>query len=261
MASIPSLSLSDKEDELEIPVENIPNSAADTSASLVGKFLTDKPIRGHMMTTKMAEFWHPGRGVNIKEIEPNLFTFKFFHFRDMQTILKKGPWYFDNNLQILNTLPDNTPAQSVPLQSVPFWVRIHDVLVGFMTERVGKDLGNFIGEFLEYDVKNSANHLRSYMRIRVLLDVSKPLKRQKKIKRLGGDSQIVKFKYERLGNFCYYCGVLGHIEDYCDKLYSVDSDDGVRYRGPELHVEKLKNEGRGSRWLREEGQEWRLMSQ
>lgn len=229
MASIPNLSLSDEEEELEILIENIPNNTADTSASLVGKFLTDKPIRGHMMTAKMAEFWHPGRGVNIKEIEPNLFTFKFFHFRDMQTILKKGPWYFDNNLLILNTLPDNTPAQSVPLLSVSFWVRIHDVPVGFMTERVGKDLGNFIGEFLEYDVKNSANHLRSYMRIRVLLDVSKPLKRQKKIKRPGGDSQIVKFKYERLGNFCYYCGALGHIEDYCDKLYSIDSDDGVRY--------------------------------
>ena len=95
----------------------------------------------------------------------------------MQTILKKGPWYFDNNLLILNTLPDNTPEQSLPLQSVPLWVRIHHVLVGFMTERVGKDLGNFIGEFLEYDVKNGVNHLRSYMRIRVLLDVSKPLKR------------------------------------------------------------------------------------
>lgn len=38
------------------------------------------------------------------------------------------------------------------------------------------------------------------MRIRVLLDITKPLKRQKKIKKQGGDSSFIKFKYERLGN-------------------------------------------------------------
>lgn len=255
-ASMSSLSLSDEEEELEIPIETVPNPTVDTSASLVGRFLTDKPIRGHMMTTKIAEFWHPGRGVNIKEIEQNLFTFKFFHYRDMQTVLKRGPWYFDNNLLVLDALPDNTPPQTVPLLSVPFWVRIHDVPTAFMTERVGKDLGNFIGEFLEYDVKNSSNHLRQYMRIRVLLNVTKPLKRQKKIKRPGGDTLTVRFKYERLGNFCYYCGILGHIEDYCDKLYAVESDDGIRHWGSEIRVENQKNSNKESRWLREEGQDW-----
>jgi hypothetical protein len=162
-----------------------------------------------MMTSIMAEFWHPGRGVNMKEIEPNLFTFKFFHYRDMQTILKKGPWYFDNNLLILDILPENTPPQSIPLISIPFWVQISDIPAGFMAEKVGKDLGNFIEDFLEYDAKNSANHLRSHMRIRVLLDVTNPLKRQKKIKRPGGESHTVRFTYERLGNFCYYSACWG----------------------------------------------------
>jgi len=50
-----------------------------------------------------------------------------------------------------------------------------------MSEKAGKNIVNFMGEFLEYDAKNNSNFLRSYMRIRVLLDVTKPLKRQKKI--------------------------------------------------------------------------------
>jgi len=54
-----------------------------------------------------------------------------------------------------------------------------------MSEKVGKDIANFIGEFFEYDAKNNSNYLRSYMKIRVLLDVGKPLKRMKKNQAAG----------------------------------------------------------------------------
>jgi len=57
---------------------------------------------------------------------------------------------------------------------------VHDIPSGIMIEKVETDFVNYIGEFLEYNAKNNSNHLRSYMRIRVMLDFTKPLKRQKK---------------------------------------------------------------------------------
>lgn len=45
-------------------------------------------------------------------------------------------------------------SRDIPLYKGPFWIRVHDVLVGFMSEDVGKSLENFIGEFLEYDSHN-----------------------------------------------------------------------------------------------------------
>jgi len=91
------------------------------------------------------------------------------------------------------------------------------------------------------------------MKICVLLEVTKPLKRMKNIKRPRGESSIIKFKYEWLGNFCYFYGMLGHIEDYCEKLYSLSTDDGIRIWGPELRVEKQHNNGGGANKLRDEG--------
>jgi hypothetical protein len=38
----------------------------------------------------------------------------------------------------------------------------------------------------------------------------------------------VNIKYECIGIYCYYCGLLGHTEDSCEKLYDVQEDDGVR---------------------------------
>ena len=50
-----------------------------------------------------------------------------------------------------------------------------------MSETVGKLLGDFFGEFLEYDSKNNSSLWREFMCIKVRLDVRMPLKRKKKI--------------------------------------------------------------------------------
>jgi len=246
MASVNQLSLSDEEDELNLQLEVPPVITTDPNLRLMGRFLTNRPIRSYMMMEKIKTFWNPVKGVEIQEVEPGLYSFQFNHHLDMNRILKKGPWYFDNHLLILDILPEDGNSRQMNLQFVQFWIQIHDIPIGLMSEKVGKDIGNFIGEFLEYDAKNNSNHLRSYMRIRVLLDVTKPLKRQKKIKKPGGDSGYIRFKYERLGNYCYFCGMLGHIEDFCEKLYDLQEDDGTRLWGPELHADKQRSSGGGA---------------
>ncbi|MCH91699.1 hypothetical protein A2U01_0012628 [Trifolium medium] len=94
------------------------------------------------------------------------------------------------------------------------------------------------------------------MRIRVMVDVRKPLVRSKKEKKKkGADAIIVQLKYERLGIFCYYCRLLCHTEDGCTQLFSIVEDDCVRSWGPELRVEvRQRNSNSGGRWLRTEGQ-------
>ncbi|MCI04686.1 hypothetical protein A2U01_0025733, partial [Trifolium medium] len=110
------------------------------------------------------------------------------------------------------------------------------------------------GEFLEYDEKNENMAWVKYMRLRVLVDIRLPLKKSKKIKKPGGESKVVIFKYERLGTYCYICGMLGHSEMHCPKLF--DAPDVVLKRewGPELRAEMgRKQSGGASKWLRDEG--------
>jgi hypothetical protein len=88
-----------------------------------------------------------------------------------------------------------------------------------------------------------------------MVDVRKPLVRSKRVKKVGADAITVQLKYERLGIFCYYCGILGHTEDGCNQLFSMEEDNGVREWGPELRVEVCRrNANGGGRWLRTEGQ-------
>ncbi|MBA0551046.1 hypothetical protein Golob_021949 [Gossypium lobatum] len=59
--------------------------------------------------------------------------------------------------------------------------KIHDVLTGFFSEILAKQLGNFIGKFLEYDGTDLGKGNQNFLRIRVQLDVRLPLKRKKQV--------------------------------------------------------------------------------
>ena len=52
-----------------------------------------------------------------------------------------------------------------------------------------------------------------YIRARVLIDIRRPLKRGFKLMGEGESFTWIQFKYERLANFCYCCGRLGHERD------------------------------------------------
>ncbi|MCI28111.1 hypothetical protein A2U01_0049311, partial [Trifolium medium] len=88
----------------------------------------------------------------------------------------------------------------------------------------------------------------------VRVDVRRPLKIEKKIILNGGRGGVVKFKYERLGLFCFVCGVIGHSENKCEVKYAMEMDDGRRDWSNEIRAKVCRPGGRAdSRWLRDEG--------
>jgi hypothetical protein len=236
--------------ELEVGEEE---EVGDLRWCLAGRFLGDKPIHANSMMVRMADVWRPVKGVSIKEAKPGLFLFCFNHQFDMEEVLKNGPWMFDNQLLIMERVQLGVQIENIPLTHADFWVQIHDLPTGFMTEKVGIKLGNYIGLFTEYDKNNNSSFWRQYMRLRVKMDVCAPLKKDTKVKDRLGNLCTVKFKYERLGIFCFVCGVMGHAENRCAVRFAMESDDGSRGWSNELRAETRRVAGRpSSRWLVEE---------
>jgi len=59
--------------------------------------------------------------------------------------------------------------------------------------------------------------MRLFMRIWVALNVNEPLKRSMVFEKEDRNAVHVHFKYERLGVFCYICGIMGHTDNFCPK--------------------------------------------
>ncbi|EEF50082.1 conserved hypothetical protein [Ricinus communis] len=97
------LSVFDEEEEeliLDTPVENV--SINNLEFYPVGRFLTDRNVNFLAMKHRLTSLWRPGKGVCIKELNPQRFLFQFFHVIDMQCVLDRGPWTFDGHLLVLH---------------------------------------------------------------------------------------------------------------------------------------------------------------
>jgi hypothetical protein len=219
---------------------------------LVGKFLADRPVRTHIMKERLANLWRPVKGVMITPIESNKFLFQFFHNLDMGRVIVDGPWSFDNFMLALRKVSPGEDPLSVPLSTIEMWVQIHNLPYGFMCKPIGELIGSYLGNFLEYDEDNNWGPWRKYMRIKVALDVNVPLKKDWAIRKDGGDWVKVMFKYERLGIFCFLCGIIGHTENCCERKFEDDYVEGVRGWGNFLKAEPGRNGGATvNRWLRD----------
>lgn len=138
---------------------------------LVGRFLTDKSLNDRAMKSKIADIWHPARGINIKDLKPGIYLFPFYHGDDMEWVLNGGPWSFDSAMLVLSKIGIGENPLEVPLFKLQFWIQLFGVPAGLMTEAAGTQLGNFFGSFISYDPNNNSSICRECMRIKISIDV------------------------------------------------------------------------------------------
>lgn len=77
---------------------------------------------------------------------------------------------------------------------------------------------------MKSDDRNFDGSLRTFYRIRVAIDVSKPLKKGMKLKKNSGEWSTVEFRYERLPTFCFLCGIIGPLSQDVTNARFVDGE-------------------------------------
>lgn len=217
---------------------------------LVGKFISDGVVDFSAMQQTMAALWRPGRGVYIKELDANLYLFQFYHELDVRRVLDGSPWSFNRRALIIKRMEGNNP-RCMQLDSLDLWVQIHELPVGCMSERVIQEVGNFVGTYVESCPKNFVGGWKEYMRVRVRINLAKPLKRRMKVRKSGNDWQWIVFKYENVPNFCFICGLLGHSDKFCGRLFDTPENEIVKPYGTWMRASfHRQTKLIGAKWLR-----------
>lgn len=194
------------------------------SLRLVGRILTEKALNFDAVKRTLLHIWSLKNGVVICAIGANLFLFQFFHWKDREKILLGRPWCFENKLIVLQEMDkDYIPADMV-LNFSPFWIRLYDVPFGYRSEERVCAIAKSVGPVLE--VEDDFFALNQFCRVRVMVDVTKPLRRFQMIKLRGESLVKVIIKYERLPFFCFLCGLMSHTEKDCTSVSDEDREAG-----------------------------------
>lgn len=101
-------------------------------------------------------------------------------------------------------------VKHIKLKEDALWVRIYDLLLMVRNIYIGELIVNTLGCFEEVDLEPDKYDWDEYMRVRIMLDIMKPLLRKKKFMIEGLDLMWISFTYEQLQDFCYWYRMIGH---------------------------------------------------
>ncbi|MBA0740671.1 hypothetical protein Gogos_013863 [Gossypium gossypioides] len=105
----------------------------------------------------------------------------------------------------------------VSLKNGVILVRFSNIPQELMDRKMALEVGNAIWELLPIDWSNKDGGWTEYIRIRIIIDIQKLLRRVVHYVNHDGVELVYSFRYEWLPRFCYICSLLGHSTQKCEK--------------------------------------------
>ncbi|KAI8031497.1 hypothetical protein LOK49_LG01G02409 [Camellia lanceoleosa] len=161
--------------------------------------------------------------------------FQFSDPADRQKVLMEAPWSVMGYLMVLQPLATGKSVEEIDFKWSPFWIQVHGLPVAKLTRQNGEIIGRRIGNLVRVEALHDGLLLeRSFLRLRVEVDVSELLPWGFILQHHGSEDKEswISYKYERLSDFCYDCGRLGHDKSSSKSVSCVEGQQSDY--GPEL---------------------------
>jgi hypothetical protein len=195
--------------------KDVENLKEETKWMAVMRLQTTKPFSATSLKKTLRFAWAPAQEVSFRDIEGNRFLVQASCLGDWKRITEQGPWLFRDYGLLVEKYDGSCRAGAVELNRIHAWARIYDVPELYRRKHMIMGLAESIGQVLAVDMNGSSFEGGDHVRIRVWLDVRKPLTRFVSFKPEGSAQVIMRVKYEKIARYCAICGLLGHEQEEC----------------------------------------------
>ncbi|RYQ82719.1 hypothetical protein Ahy_B10g101285 [Arachis hypogaea] len=210
---------------------------------LVGRILTEKNVNKITVKKSIKRMWGEPQGLIISSMGTNTYLFNFKHEEDAIRIHGEGPWRVDGHMLSLKWWSSELSFEEVCYNSIAIWVQIHALPLEKLNKSNAEKIGTSLGKLIEVeDPYVDRNLLRNFLRVKVEVNALEQLKTGFQYKRNNSRYSWASFKYERLYDYCYNCGRIGHDRRSCrkEKAMAIDKSNLLRY-GPDLSAPGLRS--------------------
>ncbi|KAM2332341.1 hypothetical protein TB2_022190 [Malus domestica] len=147
---------------------------------MVGKVFTTRKLCSHIVMGVIKELWLLKVAVEAMAIGEDMILFSFNLEDDMHTVLNGKLWFFKRSLLMLAEVRGMEVPASVLLDEHEFWVQIHGLSPFLMLVSMEETLRAAIGKVVKVDYDHNGCCVEEFLRVRMGVDVSLPLKRDHK---------------------------------------------------------------------------------
>lgn len=210
--------------------------------ALVGKIISEKQLNKKTVKEMVQKSWGFPKALHIIDLNINTYLFNFSEATTPRRILDEAPWNILGSLLCLYRWVPELSIHEVNFTFCPFWIQMHGVpLEGFSIANA-KKIASMVGKVDEVEDPLVGNKIvRGFLRARVYVNIEKPLITSFRVPRKDFPDTWIWIHYEKLQDYCYSCGLLGHSKKDCRKRMAMApwNPDRPRY-GPGLGVPPLK---------------------
>ena len=166
-----SLQLSEREGTEVI----IDAPVTESNRVLAGKFFTKRRVNLESVARVLRSIWKMNQSFEVSDLGNNKALFLFQNEDDVDKVRLQGPWSFDKYLLALHKLKTGEAVSKIKFNRMALWIQIHGIPTTFQTKEVGYSIGSTIEAVESVDANEKGFCLGSFMRIRVMIEISNPL--------------------------------------------------------------------------------------
>ncbi|KAK1628379.1 hypothetical protein QYE76_002694 [Lolium multiflorum] len=211
-----NLDLRDDElDDVVIGADEVKEFQKDARWMAIGKVHTTRSFSAEALFGKMKAIWNLSKEPICREAGENLFVFHMHCLGDWKKVVHQGPWTFRGWAVLIEDYDGREVPEKVSFGGLFVWAQIHGIPELYRKVQVVDDLARRIGKTKEVQMSPKLFYEGNYVRLRVLIEVEKPLSRIVLLNVEGEGKKRLLVKYEKIPYFCKRCGLIGHNHEEC----------------------------------------------
>ncbi|PPD97500.1 hypothetical protein GOBAR_DD05458 [Gossypium barbadense] len=167
-----------------VKIERGSKVTPNSKPTLICTVWTGKLYNQESFRAQMRSIWKTKKKFEIQKVGQNLYIIVSELKEDLESILEGKPWLFRKSFILFNRLSQEMERDQISLTSSPFWIKIDSHLPEFDK----KDLMHAIGVTFEGVIRSEIRD--TCCRLRISLDVRKPLRRGVQSSYTGGQEVL-----------------------------------------------------------------------
>jgi hypothetical protein len=195
-----------------------PSSNPDSNPSfmLVGKILSSQPLSKNTIRNNILHAWSFVKSLVSEDRGENMLVFTFKNLDELNRVLDYSPWNIKGSPLFLKRWFEEDAIEDLDFSKAAYWVQAHNLPLELMTVDNARNIGESLGELLEVDNLDDHKPARKgFLRFRVLLNLLNPFIPGFTHHRPPKSPLWIQYSYERLSDYCYICGRIGHVSFGC----------------------------------------------
>ncbi|KAH1106315.1 hypothetical protein J1N35_010083 [Gossypium stocksii] len=172
--------------------------------SLICSVWTKKSVNLEIFRAQLKSIWKTKKNFEIQLVGQNLFLIAFDLKKDLEAVMEGCPWLFHKNLILFEGLSRLTERDQIRLVSLPFWIKIGSCPPEFDKNGLLHAIGGTFGGIIRSEISGDI------CRLRINLNVQKPLRRGIFVSSDNIVKVWISFKYEKFSIFYFGYGRMGH---------------------------------------------------